>query len=323
MFMQDQITHLELETAESQWLRLHRNENLFLEKAWLTELGKETISSLNLAQYPDSDCRLLRERLGQLYGIDEDRIFIGNGSDEILAILLHYLREYFSEAVTPAITYRVYPLLLQRYDYRQLALEKASKDRLCLIDSPNSLTGEISRVFEIPSAFLIWDNIYGEISNMQLDLKRMSPNTVIVRSFSKFYGLASLRIGYCFASREIVQALMNRKDIFNVNGFAQAMALRVLEHKQVFDSLIPKIYQARHALEAGLRSLGFLLSNSHTNCVWMTHPFVSAEVLQRNLEEFYVMVRRFSEPGLCSYLRITVPPLEKVEYLLDLIRRCL
>ena len=317
----NQIYNPGLEASGDHWIKLHRNENLFIKKEWLQEVGINAIRSLNLSQYPDPNCTRLRARLGQLHNIDPECIFVGNGSDEILDILLHGLRSKFSEAVTPALTYRIYPLLLQRYDYRHLALEDASAQRLCLIDSPNSLTGERTNIFDTPAAFLIWDNVYGEFANDELKLHQMNRSTVIIRSFSKFYGLANLRIGYCFADAEIIQNLMRRKDVYNVNGFAQEMALRVLDCKDSFDALIPKITEARDVLRTGLQALGFVVSNSKANSVWATHSVVSASIIQEHLEKSHILVRRFPEPNLDNSLRITVPPLEQAQRLLEIIKK--
>jgi histidinol-phosphate aminotransferase len=312
-----------LEVVTDQWLKLHRNENLFIDKEWLEKLAIHAINTLNLTCYPDSGCFRLRKKLGQLYNVDPDQVYIGNGSDEILADLLHYLRPRFDQAVIPSLCYRVYPFLLERYSYKQLPLERASHDHLCIVDSPNSLTGETSAIFDIPSSFLIWDNVYGEFAHDILHSKQIGPSTVILRSFSKFYGLANLRIGYGIADAKIVHELMKRKDIFNVNGFAQEMALLVLEHKHYFDSLLPKIDQARKTLQDELKALGFVLSNSRANFVWATHPFVSAESIQKHLEKAHIVVRRFSEPGLSSHLRITVPPLDKIPQIIEVIRQCI
>src|ERR1700722_4470408 len=163
-----------LEVSGDRWIKLHRNENLFVDNELLVEIAKNVASSLKLSQYPDSNCTRLRKRLGILYDIEFDQIFVGNGSDEVLATLLHYLRSHFAEAAIPAITYRIYPLLLQKYGYKQLTLDKAAKNSLCIIDSPNSLTGEVSSVFDVPSAFLIWDNVYGEFAKDQLDLNKIN-----------------------------------------------------------------------------------------------------------------------------------------------------
>jgi len=310
-----------LEVSGNHWIKLHRNENLFVDEEWLKKVGIDSMRALNLSQYPDPNCNRLRERLGQIYNVDPECIFVGNGSDEVLAILLQWLRSKFSEAITPALTYRVYPLLFQRYDYKHLTLDDASKRRLCLIDSPNSLTGETIEIFNIPSGFLIWDNIYGEFSKDELNLSQIDSSTVIIRSFSKFYGLANLRIGYCIADAEIIQALMKQKDIYNVNGFAQEMALRALENKDRFDALIPKIAYARNALREGLKSMGFTVSDAKANSVWITHPTVPAELLREHLEKSHILVRRFSEPNLSNYLRITVPPLDIARHLLDMIKK--
>ncbi len=310
-----------LEVTGDHWIKLHRNENLFVENEFLKTIGTNVLSSLNISQYPDSNCVSLRKKLGDIYNIDPDNVFIGNGSDEILSVLLQYLRSHFSEAVTQTITYRIYPILLQKYKYKHLTLEGASKERLCIIDSPNSLTGEVRQLGGIPSGFLIWDNVYGEFAEEQLNLSSMNSSTAIIRSFSKFYGLANLRIGYCFADREIIKELMKIKDIYNVNGFAQEMATRVLEHKHLFDSLIPEIKKARNELQKGLKSLGFAVSNSQTNCLWVTHPNISAQTLKKHLEKSYIAVRWYPEPNLSDFLRITIPPLQVVNYLLDVIKQ--
>lgn len=312
-----------LEVTEDQWLRLHRNENLFIDKELLTKLAKDVIGTLNLTHYPDSSCNRLRKKLGELYGVDPDQVYIGNGSDEILADLFHYLRPRFTEAVIQALTYRVYPYLLQRYGYKQLPLERASHDHFCIIDSPSSLTGETSPIFDISPSFLIWDNVYGEFASDQLRLKQLNSPTVILRSFSKFYGLANLRIGYAIADAKIVHELMKRKDIYNVNGFAQEMALSVLDYKDYFDSLIPKITEARKIFQYELKALGFLLSNSQANFIWAMHPSVAAEMIQERLEKYHIAVRRFPEPELNSYLRITVPPLDKISGIIAIIKRCI
>ncbi len=312
-----------LEIKGDHWLRLHRNENLFIAKQWLSELAHKAINSTHITYYPDSRCGDLRNRLGKLYSVDPDQIYIGNGSDEILADLCHYLRPRFTSAVIPSLCYRVYPFLLKKYGYKQLALENASSDQFCIIDSPSALTGEAMSVFDIPSSFLVWDNIYGEFANDQLSARQVGPSTVILRSFSKFYGLANLRIGYAIADAKIVDELMKQKDIYNVNGFAQEMALLVLEHKSYFDSLTPKINEARSVLQREMRALGFSVSNSHANFVWASHPDVSAEDIQRSLEKSYIAVRRFTEPFLINYLRITVSPLETIDHIIKAIKQCI
>ncbi|HEY5235358.1 MAG TPA: aminotransferase class I/II-fold pyridoxal phosphate-dependent enzyme, partial [Rhabdochlamydiaceae bacterium] len=270
-----QLYYPGLEVAQGNWLRLHRNENLFIDQKWLAEIAKSVAAHLCISHYPDSTSNQLRQSLGKQYNVDPDQIFIGNGSDEILAILLHYLRSEFDEAAISPTSYRVYPYLLQRYGYRIFNLESRVNDRLCLIDSPNAMTGERYPIEDIEAPFVIWDNVYGEFANDRLDLITLNSSRVIIRSFSKFYGLANLRIGYCFADKSLVQEMMKRKDIFNINGFAQEMALRVLEHKEYFDSLVPLIAKARHRLTEGLTALGFSLSHSETNCVWITHPAIS------------------------------------------------
>lgn len=303
-----------IDSDEESALALHRNENLFIDAQWFQKIASETALQLKCYKYPDSLSSALRHQLALTYKTDPQRIYIGNGADGVLADLLHYLRGQYEEVGTLDPTYRVYPYLLERYSYRQVLVSERIPD-LCLIDSPNSITGEVCQLDRFASSFLIWDNVYGEFADDKLEWP-MNPN-VVVRSFSKFYGLANLRVGYCFADPELVAELDKRKDVFNVNGMAQAMACRMLEEETYFASQLPQIQQGRQLLKNGLEKLGFTVSDSKANFVWVHHPAHSASFLQEELQKKKIIVRRFATPQLENYLRITIPKSPQILELLD------
>jgi histidinol-phosphate aminotransferase len=306
-----------LEYAGENILSLHRNENQFIERQILQEFGKEASSNVDFFRYPDSQSSKLRAKLAEIYHVTPEHIYVGNGADGVLADLFQYLRNQYDEIGTTEVTYRVYPYLCKRYGYTQTFIHNRIP-KLCIIDSPNSITGEIFDFSKINPEFLIYDKVYGEFSNDQIEEKHYAPNRVIIRSFSKFYGLATLRIGYCIASPDLVTELFKRKDVFNVNGFAQAMALRALEEKERFDALLQPLWEARDALKDGMLRLGLKVSDSKANFLWFFHP--NAEAFQKRLTQANLIVRHFNEPLTSNYLRITIPKLEQVDSVLKTMR---
>lgn len=308
-----------IDSQEGQALALHRNENLFIDAEWLQKLAIETAGQLKYYKYPESFSSHLRQQLAEVHQIDPMRIYVGNGADGVLADLFHYLRGKHEEIGTLDPTYRVYPYLSERYGYKQINVTERIPS-LCVIDSPNSITGEVCSLDRFSSSFLIWDNVYGEFAETIVKKQNFSPD-VIVRSFSKFYGLANLRVGYCFADPALVAELDRRKDVFNVNGMAQALACRLLQETPYFTSLVPIIQEGRKILKDGLETLGFKVSDSQANFVWITHPELSAQKLQEELLRHNILVRRFSTFSLENYLRITVPTNPQIIRLINHIRQ--
>lgn len=296
---------------------LHRNENLFVDPAFLQRLAMQAAKEMSFSSYPESMSYRLRKAIGNSYGYSPEEVYVGNGADGVLADLFQLLREEYDEVGTQQITYRIYPYLFNRYGFKQRRLNDTSG--LWVIDSPNSVTGE---VFSLPSKepeLLIWDNVYGEyVAGSEI---KSTPNRVVVHSFSKFYALAALRIGYCFASPDLVARLLQRKDVFNVNGFAQRMAELALENRAYFESLVPKVHESRKKLIEGLDRFGFKISGK-ANFIWISHPRMNMKILQRQLQDASIFVRRFDEPELENFVRITVPPLSQINHLLRAIYDC-
>ncbi len=314
------------------WLCLHRNENLFIDPDWEIEFTAKALHQVSISSYPDPTCQELRGAIARFYKVTPDNIFVGNGSDEVLSNLFALLRSSFDHVGILDICFKMYPVLAERFGYQIQILPgdtfhtgKIAVNNwvgLAVIDSPNAITGTQFNIEHIWSpakddrSFLIWDNAYGEFSSETLP-GNISKNVVIVKTFSKFYGLAGIRIGYCIADRVIIDALLERKDAFNVNGMAQLMALEALRRRDVFHSLSREMLECRREMASRLQGLKFQIRKSSSNFILVMHSTCQAEVIQNELSKHRIAVRWFQGSLTENHLRITVPPMSGVERLTD------
>ncbi len=313
------------------WVSLHRNENLFVGPEWTVEAARKLVEQAEIATYPGPASDTLRIALAELYGVGPENIFVGNGSDEVLADLFHLLRQSYDTVHVLDACFKIYLLLAERFGFRlkRLAgdtfnsghIAAAGTSGLVVVDSPNAITSKRARDEDLaaiaarPGTFLIWDNAYGEFAGDDVPAK-IESNRVVVRSFSKFYGLAGLRIGYCVADAALVEELLARKDAFNVNGFAQVMAIEALRRRGAFEQLREQVLVCRKALVERLRQLGFVVQTPGGNFVLAAHPECPAKALQEQLMKRYIAVRHFPGDLTGNHVRITVPPMPVLEHFL-------
>jgi histidinol-phosphate aminotransferase len=307
--------------TRDQWLCLHRNENIFADTAWPPEERARLLAGIPFSCYPDPECRALRAAIAEMYQVESVNVYVGNGSDEVLSNLLGWLRLRYSEMLTEGVGYRMYPVLALRHGFALESLSNADLGSgprpttggpfLFVVDSPNAITGAryradvLVRLAGDDSDFLVWDNCYGEFT--EDPVPPCSANVAQVRSFSKYYGLAGLRVGYCIASAPVVAALYERKDIFNVNGAAQAAAIEALRHRDAFERARLEMIRARAALIAMLTEAGFAVLPSSGNFVLASHPDFHAGTILAALAQRCIAVRQFTGIGVDNFLRITVP----------------
>lgn len=303
----------------SGWICLHRNENHFIGSDWMDyALGGDR--SIKYTSYPDPFSAELRDRLAKLYDVSVSNIYVGNGSDGVLADIFALLRQTHSEINLPQVGYKVYDILASRLNFdvsRYVSgLNRAdinSFSGLSVIDSPNAITGStvtadlIDEISATAGNFVIWDNCYGDFESKQLNVAGKLSNMAVVRSFSKYYGLAGLRIGYCIASAEMVSALDRSKDVYNVNVVAQSLAARALDGTNEFEAFSARMLRVRNDLQKHLVALGFHVVEPHGNFIFASHPAVSGADFQARLESYQILVRRFDYPEISNWLRITVP----------------
>lgn len=296
---------------------LHRNENLFVQPPFLKDLVLQASNDILFNSYPDSTSFELRKAIAKDHNCLPEEVYIGNGADGVLADIFSLLRNEFHEIGTRQLTYQVYPYLCKRYGYQQKKLDETQQ--IWVIDSPSSINGETFDFSAIiaPPKFLIWDHVYGEFdTDHVVTLTQSNTRLVKIYSFSKFFALAALRVGYCIGDTRFISSLLSRKDIFNVNAIAQKTAILALNHKAYFKTQMERMFLAKKNLISGLIKYGFLVTSGKANFVWVTHPDIKMIYLQEKLAQHNILVRRFSVDQMENHLRITIPEQAIIDKLL-------
>lgn len=299
-------------------LRLHCNENLFVNQRWLNNLVCEALKGTSINYYPDMFAEKLRKKIAKHYHIPTTCVFIGNGADGVLSNLFSIFRSKYNTVTSLSPGYLYYNLFAKRfnYDIKRVSPSQLSHylGGLFVLDSPNSITGEILSphlLEEIAdsNSTLIWDNVYGEFSDDDI-YPLIDKKAIIVRSFSKYYGIPGIRVGYCIVPPEIIQKLDQHKDIFNVNLHGQAIAFHLLENIEYFNELKNQALQAKKAFIKELKNLGFEISDSRGNFLFIDHPNLSSEKIRTKLERSEIYVRNYTQYGATlNGIRITIPPI--------------
>ncbi len=312
-----------VEANPSDVLCLHRNENLFVGPDWSIETAQRMVAHAHIASYPEATSLLLREALAKRHGVDPDSIFVGNGADEVLSDLLGVLHPRFDALHTLNVRFKVYDMLAERLGFELKVLpgnafETGRVDTmgfqgLAVIDSPNAISGgsvareDLDALAAAPDSYLIWDNVYGEYAGDEPP-RPLPSNVAVVRSFSKYYALAGLRIGYCIADAALVKQMLACKDAFNVNSFGQIMALEALRQEDSFREQRDQLVAGRQLLVRGLEDLGFRVMPSHSVAVLVSHPAHSATEIQQELLKRKIAVRHFTDEATNNFVRITASP---------------
>jgi histidinol-phosphate aminotransferase len=271
--------------------------------------------------------------VADLHGIDADQVFVGNGSDEVLA---HLFNALFLRAgrplLMPDITYSFYPTYCRLYGIPKRLVPLADDFSIRVADSvgphavepagiifanPNAPTGIALALSDIeaivranPDTVVVVDEAYVDFgAESAVSLLDRHQNLVVVHTMSKSRALAGLRVGYAMASREIIDGLVRVKDSFNsypLDRLAQAGALASLLDGDHFHASRKAVIAARDELTQGLLTLGFNVLPSKTNFVFVRHPDHEAIALSQRLREEGILVRHFSLPRVSEFLRITV-----------------
>ncbi len=288
-------------------------------------------------RYPDPSYAPLRRALADRYGIPRERIALGNGSCDLLLCAGEALLEPGAELVYAWPAFSVYPHLAaasgaraievpldneDRHDLDAMAAEITVATRLVLVCNPNNPTST-SLPLEAIEGFLdrvprhcavILDEAYCEFAlalgdtYASVELLRRHPNLMLLRTFSKAYGLAGLRVGYGLCgSPELRAAVDQVRQPFYLNMPAQAAAAEALRHQDEVEQRVAHTVAARIGLTDGLRSLGLWVADSDANFVWahLPEPNVEAEILE-GLSERGVLVRAGEALGRPGALRVTV-----------------
>ena len=308
-------------------IKLASNENPFGPSPRALAAAQQALTQGEL--YPDGGCFALRQKLAEIKGLGADQFIVGNGSNEIIELLGHALLRPGDEVVMAAPAFVVYklvtlvfgakaievPLVNYRHDLGHIAAAITPRTRLVYVCSPNNPTGTANAEADMLAfaralpdhVVAVFDEAYAEYVEPAPDLRpliREGRKVVCLRTFSKIYGLASLRVGYGYAGADII-ALLNRvRQPFNVNAIGQAAALAALDDREFTEKCIRENRAGLQQLEAGFRALGREFVPSVANFIMVTVGD-GARVFDA-LQRRGVIVRPMKSYGMPEWLRITV-----------------
>jgi len=282
----------------------------------------------NLRLYPDPDARELRKSIADYYDVGVEDIFVGNGSDEVLA---HSFMAFFKQKepiLFPDVTYSFYTVYCALYDihYKALAvhddftigLEAYSQSNGgIIIPNPNAPTGiglSLNQVEQLlkknRDSVVIIDEAYVDFGGVSvIPLIKKYDNLLVIQTFSKSRNLAGMRVGFAVGNQQLIDGLERVKNSFNsypLDTLAQAVAMSAIKDDAYFKKVCAMIIASRDLLAKRLESFGFEVLPSESNFLFVTHPEHKAESLYAGLKSKGVLVRHFAKPRINAYLRITV-----------------
>ncbi len=292
----------------------------------LAAIRAEASDTLRL--YPDPDATALRQALARYHRVQPEQVFVGNGSDEVLAHAFVGLLRHEAPLLFPDITYSFYPVYCRLFGVRHetvpldddLRVRIADYRRRCgaiIVANPNAPTGialtrdEVASLLaEHPDQPVVIDEAYVDFgAETSIPLVASHPNLLVVHTMSKSRALAGLRVGYAIGDAALIQALTRVKDSFNsypLGRPAQAGAIAAIEDEAFFQASRETVIASRERLVGGLQRLGLGVLPSSANFVFVRHPHRDGAELAAALRERAVLVRHFGRPRISPYLRITV-----------------
>jgi len=324
-----------LQPAEPGWVKLNTNECPYppsprVREALLREIGDDGAS---LRLYPNPTSAALRAGVAQLHGLSASQVCIGNGSDDLLNLLVRAFCTHEAGLGFTMPSYSLYPVLVEIQDGRSTVLEldrsmqlplermRASTARAFILTSPNAPTGVafgnavIEQALQAFPGVLVVDEAYALFARENaVALLARYPRLIIVRTLSKAYALAGLRVGYALAHPELIAVLDRVRDSYNVNRLSQVAALAALDDRAYYDAVVARIVATRERSLQGFATRGWFTYPSQTNFIF-TEPRdargASGPAVARALYDFLyahrVLVRYFPSHALtAAFLRISV-----------------
>ncbi|MBU1285429.1 MAG: histidinol-phosphate transaminase [Gammaproteobacteria bacterium] len=293
----------------------------------------------NLRLYPDPDSDRLKQAVADYYGVQTAQVFVGNGSDEVLAHAFHGLFQHGQPLLFPDISYSFYPVYCGLYgiDSVQVPLDEQFQIRVedyvrpnggIIFPNPNAPTGSplaldaIERLLKAnPDTVVLVDEAYIDFGGeTAISLVDKYPNLLVSQTLSKSRSLAGLRVGIAVGHPDLIEALERIKNSFNsypLDRMAIAGAAAAFADRAYFQQTCQQVIDNREVVVAGLEKLGFAVLPSAANFVFARHPEKDAATLAAGLREQGVIVRHFKQQRIAQFLRITIGTPEQNQALLD------
>jgi histidinol-phosphate aminotransferase len=321
-------------------IKLNTNENPYPPSSRVLAAIASATDRLRL--YPDPSATSLRETIAARYGVAPEEVFVGNGSDEVLAHTFQALLKHDAPLLFPDITYSFYPVYCRLYGirYEEVPLDAAMRVQIAdfrrpcsaiLLPNPNAPTGIglpgqaiEALVAEHPDQLVVIDEAYVDFGGQSaVPLVARHDNLLVVQTLSKSRALAGLRVGFAIGQRPLIEALERVKDSFNsypLDCLAIAGAVAAINDDAWFQETRERIIASRESLVQGLSELGFEVLPSVANFVFARHRSHSGAELAAQLRQRGVLVRHFRKSRIEDFLRITVGTEDQCSRLIAAVR---
>jgi histidinol-phosphate aminotransferase len=318
---------------DKRYIKLNSNENPYPPSPHVIAALQRALGE-DLRLYPDPVAQRLRDKAAAVYGLSREQVLVGNGSDDLLTMLMRTFVGQGERVAFPFPTYSLYDVLVAMQEGEvvrvpfpadfslpaQLAEVEAKLTFLCHPNAPSGTLTPLRQVEELARhvrGILVIDEAYIDFANeTALPLLHKYPHVIILRTFSKSFSLAGMRVGLAFAHSSLINEMMKVKDSYNVSRLSLVAAVAALEDYAWMRRNVDKIRTTRTRLSAALRDFGYFVHDSQANFVLARQQGVAQEPVYLGLKERGLLVRYFSSPELADCLRISVGTDEEIDRLL-------
>lgn len=296
----------------------------------------------NLRLYPDPNGERLKRAVADYYGVQPAQVFVGNGSDEVLAHAFYGLFQHGKPLLFPDVSYSFYPVYCGLYGiaYEAVALDEQFQINVAdyarpnggiIFPNPNAPTGRLLALDAIEhllqantDSVVLVDEAYIDFGGTTaISLVDRYPNLLVTQTLSKSRSLAGLRVGLAVGHPDLIEALERIKNSFNsypLDRVAIAGAAAAFEDRDYFEQSRQQVIASRETVSSALQDLGFEVLPSAANFIFARHSQRDAAELAAGLREHGVIVRHFKQPRIDQFLRITIGAPEQNQALLDALR---
>jgi histidinol-phosphate aminotransferase len=327
-FVRDLVPYVPGEQPKlTKLVKLNTNENPYGPSPKAIEAMRAEVND-NLRLYPDPNSDLLKQAVARYYGVESNRVFLGNGSDEVLAHAYNAFFKHDKPLLFPDISYSFYPVYCGLYgvEFEAVPLDEQFQIRVedysrpnggIIFPNPNAPTGcllALEAVEQIlkanPDSVVIVDEAYIDFGGeTAIGLVDQYPNLLVTQTLSKSRSLAGLRVGLAVGHPDLIEALERVKNSFNsypLDRMAIVGAAAAFDDREYFEQTCKQVIASREVLVGQLEGKGFEVLPSAANFIFARHPQHDAAGLAAKVREQGVIVRHFKQERIAQFLRITI-----------------
>ena len=312
---------------ENIFVKLNTNENPYPPSPRVLDAIVKTADS-SLRRYPDPNCDALKQAIADYYSVKRENVFVGNGSDEVLALSFISFFKQSQPILFPDISYSFYEVYCSLFEIENNRVPLTEDFSISLLDyeqpnggiifpNPNAPTGKLLSLEQIKKlleqngeSVVIVDEAYIDFGgDTAIELIGEHPNLLVAQTFSKSRSLAGLRVGAALGSEELIEGLEQAKNAFNsypLDRLAITGAVEAIRDEAYFRATCKKVMETRERTVEALSKMGFSIVPSMANFIFIRPSGIQARELYTRLKDEKILVRYFDRPRIDAYLRVTI-----------------